>query len=263
MIKYLISDMDHTILQEDGSLDTQTIMAIRQSPVQVSLASARNPHSMMKFIHQLGLLGPQLALNGALIFQAKGGKIQILQERLIDKKVAERIQSDLRQFAPEVDFTWITKDHWYIPQMTKQMRIEMSYSGVQPVVGKQLKATPAPGQIAFIIKDHQLFRSVKKHLQQQFSNLIIQSSGDGYLTINSAGTSKGTLVDYLLEHGVDRHQIAGIGDDQNDLPLLKAVGYPLAVANAVPSVKEHAQQVVPSNQDDGIAKFLSSLPNEN
>ena len=74
MVKYLITDMDHTLLQEDGELDDITIRTIRQSPIQVSLASARNPYSMIKYVQQLQLVGPHLAMNGAIIFQV--GRLQ-------------------------------------------------------------------------------------------------------------------------------------------------------------------------------------------
>ena len=53
--------------------------------------------------------------------------------------------------------------------------------------------------------------------------------------------------------------IAGVGDDQNDLPLLAAVGHPLAVNNAVDSVKEMADQIIPGNQEDGIAQYLQQF----
>ncbi|WP_338124858.1 HAD family hydrolase [Limosilactobacillus ingluviei] len=48
-----------------------------------------------------------------------------------------------------------------------------------------------------------------------------------------------------------------MGDDLNDLPLLKAVGHPLAVANAQPAVRACAGQILASNQADGVAHFLA------
>lgn len=259
MLKYLISDMDHTLLHNDGRLDLPTISAVRQSSIKLCLASARNPYSMVEFINQLGLTGPQLAMNGAIIFQVHAGKVQILRECAISRELARQLAIELQSLYPEIDFTWITRDHWYIPKMTPAMREEMKYLGVQPVIGRQLQDTAAPDQIVLIIKDQQLFSEVQHHLQQRFSDLSIHSSGDGYLTINAAGVDKGNLVQYLIDHGVQRSEIAGVGDDQNDLPLLQMVGHSLAVANAIPEVKTQVTEVINSNEEDGIAQFLSQF----
>ena len=259
MLKYLISDMDHTLLHNDGRLDLPTISAVRQSSIKLCLASARNPYSMVEFINQLGLTGPQLAMNGAITFQVHAGKVQILRECAISRELARQLAIELQSLYPEIDFTWITRDHWYIPKMTPAMREEMKYLGVQPVIGRQLQDTAAPDQIVLIIKDQQLFSEVQHHLQQRFSDLSIHSSGDGYLTINAAGVDKGNLVQYLIDHGVQRSEIAGVGDDQNDLPLLQVVGHSLAVANAIPEVKTQVTEVINSNEEDGIAQFLSQF----
>lgn len=256
MLKYLISDMDHTLLHNDGQLDQLTIEAVKASSIQLCLASARNPYSMVSFIQQLGLTGPQLAMNGALIFRLVEGHVQILREQTIQRQLAINVKETLRQIAPEVDFTWITSDHWYIPQMTPAMQAEMQYSGVQPVLGRQLDETAATDQIVLIIQDQLIFNQVQHRLQEQFTDLTIHCSGDGYLTINAAGVNKGNLVDYLITQGISREQIAGIGDDENDLPLLRAVGHAMAVANAVPLIKQSANQLLASNENDGIAEFL-------
>ena len=259
MLKYLISDMDHTLLHNDGRLDQETISAVRQTAIKLCLASARNPYSMVEFINQLGLTGPQLAMNGAIIFQVQAGKVHVLREYAISRKLAKQLAIELQSVYPAVDFTWITRDHWYIPKMTPAMREEMKYSGVQPVIGRRLQDTAVPDQIVLIIKDQQLFSEVQHHLQQRFADLSIHSSGDGYLTINAAGVNKGNLVQYLIDHGIQRSEIAGVGDDQNDLPLLQVVGHSLAVANAIPEVKMQVTEVINSNEEDGIAQFLNQF----
>ena len=47
------------------------------------------------------------------------------------------------------------------------------------------------------------------------------------------------------------------GDNYNDLPLLQRVGYPVAVGDAVPEVREVAWKVASPGFDDGIAEFLA------
>ena len=85
---YLISDLDHTLLNEKGKVSELTKKVIRQSDWQVLLASARMPSQMLDLIIDLKLTGPQLALNGAIIFEYQAGQIRILQRRSVPSKLA-------------------------------------------------------------------------------------------------------------------------------------------------------------------------------
>lgn len=72
-----------------------------------------------------------------------------------------------------------------------------------------------------------------------------------------AGTSKGTgLRDALFRLGISRHSTIGIGDAENDLALLEASEIGVAVANAVPSLKEHADVVLDIPGGAELASFL-------
>ena len=66
---YLISDLDHTLLDEQGRLSSKTILTVVKSQLPLMMASARMPIQMLDLINQLQLTGPQTALNGAVIFQ--------------------------------------------------------------------------------------------------------------------------------------------------------------------------------------------------
>jgi hydroxymethylpyrimidine pyrophosphatase-like HAD family hydrolase len=49
------------------------------------------------------------------------------------------------------------------------------------------------------------------------------------------------------------------GDMPNDLPLFEWAGWACAVANSHPAVLEAADEVVPSNNDDGVARTVQRL----
>lgn len=51
--------------------------------------------------------------------------------------------------------------------------------------------------------------------------------------------------------------MVAVGDDQNDLPLLTAVGRPGAVANAQPVVLAAASFTVPANTQGGVAAVFN------
>ena len=59
--------------------------------------------------------------------------------------------------------------------------------------------------------------------------------------------------------GIDTHEIIAIGDGGNDLPLLMACGLKVAMGNAVEDLKEIADYVAPSVEEDGVAHVIEKF----
>ncbi len=81
-----------------------------------------------------------------------------------------------------------------------------------------------------------------------------------YVELSGAGISKAFgLARLANERGIDVSEVAAIGDAMNDFAMLTWAGTALAPANAVPEILAIADQVLPSNNDDGVAVYLESL----
>ena len=77
------------------------------------------------------------------------------------------------------------------------------------------------------------------------------------LEINAAGVNKGkAMIELGKLLGIPREEIMAFGDGNNDLKMLKEVGTGVAMENAIPSVKEAADYVTLSNDEEGVAKFI-------
>ena len=77
------------------------------------------------------------------------------------------------------------------------------------------------------------------------------------LEINAAGVNKGkAMIELGKLLGIPREEIMAFGDGNNDLKMLKEVGTGVAMENAIPSVKEAAEYVTLSNDEEGVAKFI-------
>ncbi len=53
--------------------------------------------------------------------------------------------------------------------------------------------------------------------------------------------------------------MVAIGDMVNDLPMLRWAGRAVAVANAHPDVLAAADEIIASNDDDGVARYIEAL----
>ena len=66
----------------------------------------------------------------------------------------------------------------------------------------------------------------------------------------------------MSELGVAAEHVAAVGDAENDIALLQASGYPVAVANAIPAVKSVATWTTPGERGDGVAQLIDRLLEE-
>jgi hydroxymethylpyrimidine pyrophosphatase-like HAD family hydrolase len=60
-------------------------------------------------------------------------------------------------------------------------------------------------------------------------------------------------------HGIRPEEIIAIGDDVNDVPMLRNAGLGVAMGNARPEIQAVAKRVIGTNADEGLAKFLEEL----
>ncbi|MFP6736463.1 MAG: HAD hydrolase family protein [Rhodospirillales bacterium] len=67
------------------------------------------------------------------------------------------------------------------------------------------------------------------------------------------------LVALCDKMGIDLDQVAHVGDDVNDLPVLEAVGCPMSVADAMPAAKDAALYVTQKNGGDGAVREVCDL----
>lgn len=82
----------------------------------------------------------------------------------------------------------------------------------------------------------------------------------GGLDIIPATGGKSLGIQKILEHyGISREETLAFGDGENDLDMFEAVGFSVAMGNAVPRLRESADFITADVDDDGIAKALKQL----
>ena len=78
-----------------------------------------------------------------------------------------------------------------------------------------------------------------------------------FLEMMPSGYDKSSAIDALAKlFDVDLSQIMALGDDYNDVPMLKRAGCSVAMANAVPEAKAAAKHITDTNNNDGVAKAI-------
>lgn len=81
--------------------------------------------------------------------------------------------------------------------------------------------------------------------------------GPQWYEVMAAGVSKGEALRQVMEkEGLTREQCIAIGDGENDIDMLAASGYGLAMANGMDALKKASDEVIGSNVEDGAAHWL-------
>ena len=80
------------------------------------------------------------------------------------------------------------------------------------------------------------------------------------LEIYSKEVSKATgILDVLHELNIDVNDSYCFGDGPNDIEMFETVGHPIAMANAIDEIKQRAEIICPSVQENGVAVQLKKM----
>ena len=122
--------------------------------------------------------------------------------------------------------------------------------------------------IRMIPKEHRVYKILASHPEIPADEIPVILPGDTYSTVAerkllqvmSRSATKWNGVRRMLETcGIDPAEAVYFGDDNDDIEPIRNCGCGVAVSNALECVREIADRVVKSNDEDGVAAFLADL----
>jgi Cof subfamily protein (haloacid dehalogenase superfamily) len=258
LIRFLLSDIDGTLLRPDHSLSQANIDAIarlRAAGIHFTLASSRPPRAMRQQIEALGIDLPTVAFNGGALINPDGS---LLLAHRIDPAAA-RTTVDL--FSRHPVSAWVfADDQWYLLDPDGDyVAHEQHTLGYGPVLVDSFEPyLDCADKIVAASKDFELL----KRLEAQLNPLIegaahAARSQDYYLDVTALDANKGSALASLAELlGVPLAQTAAIGDGGNDVAMFRRAGLSIAMGQAEEGVRTHADHVTGSNLQDGVAMAI-------
>ena len=123
--------------------------------------------------------------------------------------------------------------------------------------------------IVFLSEERVSLEALRKDICKNYSDFIVpylshvMYFGRYYLTIRSFNISKYRGTVRLLNYfNISTDEMLFLGDWRNDIPMLKRVGFPVAMRNAEQDVAGYAKAVtLKTNEEDGVAHFLNGFFN--
>lgn len=261
--RLIATDMDGTLLtdsKEVGESTRRAIAELQRRGIPVVLVTARPPAMITPIHRELGLTGPIIACTGAVVYDPVN--LRPLAHRGIPKDIALQVIATIRSVDPTLNMGADLVDEWHIDRIDHRVHRRLS-GGMVPIVGGLEQSIPASANevTALSFRVMEARPAVEMALQKAglAQHLYITSAG-GVVDMVAAGVNKGAALRSLAAIlGIPMEQTLALGDDENDIPLLRAAGLGVAMGNALDEVKGAADAVTASNEEDGWAAAIEQF----
>ncbi|KRN99873.1 Cof-like hydrolase family protein [Companilactobacillus kimchiensis] len=249
--------MDGTLLNSTGHVSFNNIQGIKKSGIPFTLVSARAPMEMAETIEKLNLIDPQIAFNGGLIFQWVQKGLKVLRSDPLDLTDIKAIVQLVKKDFPNVSCSCYDLNNWYDEKVDRGIRYESKMTGQCPRLidyTKLLVADNSFYKIMLITFDpNEIERLNQKLIDLKLAGISIKQSGNEYLEITSRKAQKSKGIHYIQNlEKLAIEEMAAFGDGHNDLPMLKSVGTPIVMGNALQEIKPHGKFITKTNDNDGV-----------
>lgn len=261
--KMICLDIDGTLLNSKHRISQNTKKAIqivsKEMQIPVILVSARMPKGILFLLEELNISQPIICYSGALIMDDKNNILSNVNITIPDVK---QVFNSARCIGVHVS---LYKDNeWYIQEMDKWAEQESEITNISPIitsfddlfnVWEQEKS--GPNKILCMAGSNEIKALDMKIKSYHSSNLNIYPSKPTYLEIMSNNASKTSAIELLCKKfHIQKSKVIAMGDNYNDISMIEFAGLGIAMGNAPEQVKQYADDITLSNDEDGVAAAI-------
>ncbi len=259
--RLVASDIDGTLIHSDGTLSSRSIEILAALPVPAVLVTGRPIRWLRQLYDQMPEPLPAVCANGAAVYDPVADRILRTDPLSVDLLL--EVTKRLREAVPDIAFAVEVEDgRKFSYEDAWPRRWEATDEDLVRVLATPEELTSAPAVKL-------LARSATTADPDKFYQLISRtlgsvaeathSSSSAMVEISAAGVTKASGLAWLCERdGIDPADVLAFGDMPNDVPMLAWAGHSVAMANAHPAVREVADEVTLSNDEDGVAVYLAA-----
>jgi Cof subfamily protein (haloacid dehalogenase superfamily) len=277
VVKLIVSDLDGTLLNQEGKVSEENKRALhlaQQQGVQVMIATGRPYRSAMEVVEEAGLQCPLIYLNGACIQTQNGERIQSiplgreqvqkLHQRFKEIGIYHQAYTDQGLYASREGF-----DHLKVEiDRLKSTNPALDSDILKSATVDRLKQYCVAGEHVedvlhkpdAVIYKMLAFSMVNDKLEQararaeEIEGVVVTASAENNIEINHPEAQKGKAVALYAEKlGIPLDQVMVIGDNHNDLSMMRIAGVSVAMGNADEEVKRVCKYVTRPNSEHGVA----------
>lgn len=260
-VRLIATDIDRTLLDSAGKMPEENRKAILEAQkrgIVFALATGRFAGNALMLLEEYGLRAPIVACNGAHITDET---FQTLFIRMMAPETAEEVcrrlnavGSDYFAFGP--DFLARSRPglihHSEAAYADRMKQLSFTYEDVPG----DLAAMCRRGILKFYVFNNVPLENARAAVEG-LPGISVTRSSRNNIEIVQEGIDKGSGVCALASlYGIPMSQVMTIGDEENDIPMIAAAGWGVAMGNASAETARAARIVTDTNDDCGFARAI-------
>jgi hypothetical protein len=266
MFKLIACDLDETLLNRDGSICERNLNAIRKTQalgVKFVPATGRGYQSVRGILKDIGTFEKEdeyvISFNGGAITENKGEKL--LHFEGISFELADELWR--RSLKYDVSTHVYTKDKVYACRMSQEeydfIRGRIQIEMVSDRDLSFLKGTDIV-KVIYAKPDYAYLKQIEADYADIIDEMDVSYSSNRYIEFNRRGVNKGAgLLNLAMLLGIRQKETIAIGDNYNDLSMIRAAGLGVGVANTVPEMKNQCDVITRATHEDGaVAEVIET-----
>jgi len=268
-----VSDLDGTLLRSDGTLSEDSrrrLKELLEAGLCFTVASARTWSEIAPVLEGLPLRLPVIAVNGA--FLSDFGTGRPLRIKALPAELAANLYEEIRRvgLSPFLcAFDGTSDKLYYCELLNEQMRwfheILTTHNRARLCRLEPLEKALSLQVVSFaVMGEERPVAELARRLDEQYAGRLEcfhfqnpYTDGHWWLTIHDAGACKSKALCELAHlYGFSMKDVVVFGDEINDVQMFRAAGRAVAVANAHETVKSCADEIIASNDEDAVVRYI-------
>lgn len=264
--KLLVVDMDGTLLNSSKKVSHETrqvLEELKNIGVNIAIATGRIYTTVKAYAKDLKIEAPIIACNGAVIKDINNNKTiysnHISEEncyRILE--ICKRYGTNCYLYSEDTIFAEkLEKLGKYFIKMSKTQKEEDKIK-VEMVNDSREVVSRGEKIYKFVIfsDDSKSVEFAKEEILKSLDLEVYKSTSD-FLDVVNKGVCKGSGIRNLANiFDIETEEIIAVGDNENDISMIKYAGLGIAMGNGVDEIKKVADYITDTNDNDGLAKAL-------
>lgn len=269
-----VSDLDGTLLGEDSQLSAVTVATLNRIIGELgglfTVATARTPATVVPLMQQVHARLPFIVIGGSAMWNPVTMSYE--HTRGIDDMTVNAVADvfDRRGAHPFIyrrHGKYLLHTHHYGPLSPQEERFiaERQHLPLKQFFldDRDFRHSDDEALLIFSMNKYAVLKSIADDLRTSVPTCSVMvyhdifDESEGYLEIFSAGTSKAAAIrDLARQLGAGR--VVVFGDNRNDIAMMQAADFSVAVDNAFTEVKAVASEVIGPNTADSVARWIET-----
>ena len=269
MYKLVAIDVDGTLINDERKITPNTIEALKRAiekDVKIVISTARPFYRVKDYLKQLGLIETTtdirsqytISFNEAVIVENQTEQA-LYSVNFDTKEILELIENARKIDTP----VWLySSDAMLIEkELSDEYKKAYKNANVRIVNFKDIDFNKEKiYKIIFVNKPENIIKIKESLSDELLKKYKITSSVTDRIEFSKKEISKSAALDFICKKcNIKPSEVIAIGDADNDLEMIKYVGLGVAMGNATNTLKEEADYITSSNNDDGVGNVIEKF----